>query len=98
MCSDPARASLWLSLLSTLLADAMKLAYSYFGSHALCWLTLKLQSNQALALLLSQVLSPTVVQSLSPVWLFVTPWTAARWLPCPSLSPGVCSNSSPLSR
>ena len=39
-----------------------------------------------------------VVQSLSHVWLFETPWTAARRLPCPSLSPGVYSNSCPLSR
>ena len=38
-----------------------------------------------------------VVQSLSHVWLFVTPWTAAARLPCPSLSPGACSNSCPLS-
>ena len=38
-----------------------------------------------------------VVQSLSYVWLFVTPWTLqhAR-LPCPSLSSGVSSNSYPL--
>ena len=36
-----------------------------------------------------------IVQSLSSV---VTPWTAARQLPCPSLSPGVCSNSRPLSQ
>ena len=38
-----------------------------------------------------------VVQSLSCVWLFVTPWAVAARLPCPSLSPGVCSNSCPLS-
>ena len=38
------------------------------------------------------------VQSLSHVWLFVTPWTAARQLPCPSPTPGVCSNSCPLNR
>ena len=35
-------------------------------------------------------------QSLSRVLLFATPWTAARGLPCPSLSSGVCSNSCPL--
>ena len=34
----------------------------------------------------------------SHVWLFVTPWTAACRLSCPSLSPGVCSNSCALSR
>ena len=33
------------------------------------------------------------VQSLSYVWLFVTPWTS-----CPSPTPGACSNSCPLSR
>ena len=37
-----------------------------------------------------------VVQSLSPVRFFVTPWTVGRGLPCPSLPPRVCSNSSPL--
>ena len=36
------------------------------------------------------------VQLLSPIWLFVTPWTAA--LPCPSPTPGVYSNSCPLRR
>ena len=38
-----------------------------------------------------------VVQLLSPVWLFVTPWTAACLIPCP-LPPGVCTNSYPLSQ
>ena len=37
-----------------------------------------------------------VVQSLSCVWLFATPWTAAPRLFCPSPSPRVCSNSHPL--
>ena len=43
--------------------------------------------------------SRTVVQSLSCVRFFATSWT--MWhesLHCPSLSPGVCSNSSPLSQ
>ena len=35
------------------------------------------------------------VQSLSRVWLFATPWTAACRLPCPSPTPGACSNSCP---
>ena len=35
------------------------------------------------------------VQSLSDVWLFATPWTRP---PCPSPTPGVHSNSCPLSR
>ena len=38
------------------------------------------------------------VQSLSNVWLFATPWTAARQASLPSLSPGVCSDSCPLSQ
>ena len=38
------------------------------------------------------------VHSLSPVRLFVTPWTAAARLPCPSPTPRVYSNSCPLSR
>ena len=37
------------------------------------------------------------VQSFSRVQLFMTPWTAAARLPCPSPSPGACSNSCPLS-
>ena len=39
----------------------------------------------------------TVVQLLSHVHLFATPWTAAPW-GCPSPSPRACSNSCPLSR
>ena len=38
------------------------------------------------------------VQSLSHVQLFVTQWTAACLLPCPSPIPGVYSNSCPLCR
>ena len=37
------------------------------------------------------------VQSLSHVQLFVTPWTAACRLPCPSPTPGACSDSCLLS-
>ena len=37
------------------------------------------------------------VQSLSCVWLFVTPWTAAHQAPCPSPTPRAYSNSCPLS-
>ena len=36
-----------------------------------------------------------VVQLLSHVRFFVTPWTAHARLSCPSLSPGVWSNSCP---
>ena len=39
-----------------------------------------------------------VMCALSHVQIFVTPWTAYAKLPCPSLSPRVCSNSCPLSR
>ena len=39
-----------------------------------------------------------IVQLLSHVWLFVTPWSQHIRLPCPSLSPKVCSNSCPLSQ
>ena len=38
------------------------------------------------------------VQSLSCVWLFVTPWTAARQASCPSPSPRPCLDSCPLSQ
>ena len=38
------------------------------------------------------------VQSLSCVWLFATPWTTAWRPPCPSPTPGVYSNSCPLSQ
>ena len=39
-----------------------------------------------------------VVQSLSHVQLFATPWTAHARLPCPSPTPGACSNSCPSSQ
>ena len=42
--------------------------------------------------------SVVAVQSPSHVWLFATPWTAAPRLLCPPLSPGVCSDSCPLSQ
>ena len=38
-----------------------------------------------------------VIQSLSHICLFGTPWTAAPRLPCSSLSPRICSHSCPLS-
>ena len=37
------------------------------------------------------------VQSLSCVWLLATPWTHVR-VPCPSPTPGACSNACPLSQ
>ena len=36
--------------------------------------------------------------SVSRVRLFVTPWTAARWLPCPSPFPRLWSSPCPLSQ
>ena len=39
-----------------------------------------------------------VVQSLSHVWLFETPWMHHARFPHPSQSPRVCSNSCPLSQ
>ena len=39
-----------------------------------------------------------IVQSLSRVWLFATPWAAHARPPCPSPSPRACSNSCPLSQ
>ena len=38
------------------------------------------------------------IQSLSRVLLFATPWTVARWPPCPSPTPGVHPNPCPLSQ
>ena len=51
----------------------------------------------SLPLLTLQFSSVNSVQSLSCVWLFATPWIAAR-PPCPSPTPGVHSNSCPSSR
>ena len=39
-----------------------------------------------------------VFQSPSCVWLFMTPWTAECQAPLPSLPPGVCSKSCPLTQ
>ena len=39
-----------------------------------------------------------VIQWLSHVWLFATPWTASYQDSCPSPSPRACSNSCPLSQ
>ena len=45
-----------------------------------------------------QLCPVVVVQSLSHAQVFATPWTAARQVSCPSLSPWACSNSCPLCR
>ena len=38
------------------------------------------------------------IQSLSRVWLFATPWTAASQILCPSSTPSACLNSCPSSQ
>ena len=43
-------------------------------------------------------ISVVVVLLLSCAWLFETPWTAAYQASLSSLSPGICSNSCPLSQ
>ena len=43
------------------------------------------------------VVVAAVVQLLSYVWLFATPWTTAFQVSLSSLPPGVCSDSCPLS-
>ena len=53
-------------------------------------------SGDCNGLFTSSAIAVVVIQSLSPVWLSATPWTAAHRLPCSSSPPGVCSNSSPL--
>ena len=42
--------------------------------------------------------SCVVVQLLHQIWILATPWEQQARLPCPSLSPGVCINSWPLSQ
>ena len=57
------------------------------------WLQIKKNCHLKSCLLFSSV------QLFSHVWLFVTPWTAAHTrLPCPSSTPGACSNSCPSSQ
>ena len=55
-----------------------------------------LPSNSAGATI--HIFSFVAVQSLSHVWLSVTPWTAARQASRLSPTPRVCSNSCPLSQ
>ena len=45
----------------------------------------------------NEILLYSIVQSFSCVQLYVTPSMQHTMLPCPSLSPGVCLNSCPLS-
>ena len=44
------------------------------------------------------ILDAALVQLLSCIWLLVTPWLQHARLPCPPLSPRVCSNSCLLSQ
>ena len=46
----------------------------------------------------SLIIRCCIVQLLSCVWLFMTPWTADTRPPCPSPTPGVYSKSCPSSR
>ena len=55
------------------------------------WIVLILPPNQ------NAGFGIVAVQPLSHIQPFVTPWTAAPRPPCPSPSPGICSNSCPLS-
>ena len=58
------------------------------GCHCLLWLYLQLGPN----------VSVSSVQSLSHIWFFVTHGLQQTRLPCPSPTPGACSNSCPSSR
>ena len=42
---------------------------------------------------LQDIKTPSLVQSLSHVQLFATPWTAARQLPCPSRTPSLLAKT-----
>ena len=53
--------------------------------------------NSRLCYLCLPIIQFSSVQSFSRVWLLATPWTTAR-PPCPSPTPGVYSNSCPLSQ
>ena len=55
------------------------------------------ESSMKLQVLSTLLCLVVVVQSLSSVQLFATPWTAARRLPCPLPSPIGCSVSCPSS-
>ena len=54
------------------------------------------QSHAALSSTLFQF-QLSSVQLLSHVWLFAAPWMQHARLPCPSPTPGACSNSCPSS-
>ena len=72
----------------------------YYSLWGRTWSTRQLWDSEALneiSLLCHEYQVAVVVQSLSHVWLFATPWATARFL-CLPLSPRVCSNSRPLSR
>ena len=75
--------------------NAISLLFSLWVEkyNILCW---KILRNKHLLFLSS--FSRYVVQVLSCVWLFVTPWNTHNRLFYPSLSPRVCSHTSPLSQ
>ena len=69
--------------------------HDYFGAGSLFNLPLVWETRKPHPLVNTCVV---VVQSLSHVWLFVTPWTGACQASCPSLSPRVCPSSCPLNQ
>ena len=54
--------------------------------------------GKLMSLLFNMLSQFSSVQSLSHVWLFVTPWIVARQASCPSSAPGVHSDSRPSSQ
>ena len=57
-----------------------------------------LNSTQNISYFCGYLLKILVIHQFSCVQLFATPWTRAHQDPCPSSTPGVYSNSCPLSR
>ena len=70
---------------------------NYKFGNLLVWETVSLRASHCLALE-SEIDGVVVIQLLSRVWLFATPWTAASQISLSSLSLGACSNSCPLTR
>ena len=71
--------------------NCLSSTHSLHGTFSSCFLYISLQST----------LTPLAILSDSVQfshWLFVTPWLQNSRLPCPSPTPGACSNSWPSSR
>ena len=69
-----------------------------FAQTHVYWVNDAIQSTHLLLYPSPPALQFCSVQSLSHVWLFATPWTAAHQTSCPSPAPGACSNSCPLNQ